>query len=100
MRLIIPLICEDYLIEGEFRKLKWCHPDPVDLPFPCMHGLTDFCNPACPAYFVGGRVSEILQLSLSESRVYLSSSMAYDRARGPHMVSDKCINRWSVSSTH
>ena len=32
-----PIDCEDYLIEREFRKIKRCHPDPVDLPFPnCM----------------------------------------------------------------
>ena len=32
--------------------------------------------------------------------VHFLSYRAYGRARGPHMVSDICINRWSVRSTH
>ena len=51
-----PIDCEDYLIERKFWKLKWCQPDPVYLPFLCMHGFTDFYNPACSAHLGGGRV--------------------------------------------
>ena len=96
-----PIDSEDYLIEREFRKLKRHCPDPVDLPFLCMLGFTDFYNPACPAHLVSSSVPlRSCRLSPSESRACLSSCIAYDRARGPHMVSDKCINRWSASPTH
>ena len=44
-----PIDCEDYLIEREFRKLKRHCPDQMDLPFPHMHGFTDFYNLACPS---------------------------------------------------
>ena len=74
---------------------------PVYLPFPCMHGFTDFCNPVHPAHLVGGVVPlRPCRLSPSEMRANFPSYKAYDRTRGPYMVSDRCINRWSVSQAH
>ena len=67
-----------------------------------MHGFTDFYNPVCPAHFVGSRVPlRPCRLSPSERRVHFPTYRACDRTRGPHMVSGRCINRWSpVSPTH
>ena len=47
---------EDPLNGRELRKLKRCPPDPVDIPFPHMHGSTDFYNNAYTAHLGGGRV--------------------------------------------
>ena len=64
-----PIDCEDYLIEREFRKLKRHCPYPVDLPLPCMHGFTDFYNPAHCGCLVGGTVPlKTHRLFPSESR--------------------------------
>ena len=95
-----PTDCEDFLIEREFRKLKRCHPDPVDLSFPCMHGCTDFHNPAHPACLDNG-IIPLRPCRLSpERRVHFPSYRAYYRARGHHIASDRHINRWPVSPTH
>ena len=76
-------------------------PDAVDLAFSHMHGFTDFYNPVHPVHLVGSRVLlRPHRLSPSERRVCFPSYRACDRARGPHMVSDRCINRWYVSPIH
>ena len=96
-----PIDCEDYIIEREFRQLKRFHPHPVELTFPCVHGFRDFYCPAFLACLVGGRVPlGLCRFSLCERRAQLSLYRACDKARGPHMVSDRCINRWSISPTH
>ena len=88
-------------VKREFRKLKSSHPDPVDLPFSHTHGFTDFYNPVHPAHLVSDRVPlKACRLSPSERRVSLYSYRAYYRATGPYMVSDRCINRLSVSPSH
>ena len=66
-----------------------------------MYGFTDFSSAGNPAHPVGGRVPlRTCRLSPSERRVCFPSYRACDKARGPHMVSERCINRWSVSPTH
>ena len=53
MMLTILLTVNTILLRESFRKLKRHCLDPVELPFPCMHGFTDFYN---PVYLFGGRV--------------------------------------------
>ena len=48
-----PIDCEDYLIEREFRRLKRCHPDSVDLLSPvCMTSQTSTILHAQPILLV------------------------------------------------
>ena len=75
-----PIGCEDYLTEGEFRKLKRHHPNSVDSPFPHMLGFTNFYNPAHPAHLVRGRVPlQLHRLSPSERRECFTSYRACDK---------------------
>ena len=93
-----PIDCEDYLIEREFMKLKRCHPDPVDLPFPHIHGFTDFYNPACLVCLVGGRVPlSYHRLSPSEMRECFP---LIGPETGPGVIIYHDYNRpWSPSSS-
>ena len=63
-----------------------------------LHGLLQSCM---LSQLVGGRVPlRPFRLSPSERKEYFPSYRACDRVRGPHIVLDGCINRWSVSPTH
>ena len=85
--------CGGDLIEREFRTLKRHHPDPVDLPFPHMHGFTDFYNPACPAHLAGGRVPLRPHRLSPERRAHFPSYRDCDRVMDPHMCQiDALIN--------
>ena len=95
-----PIDSEDYLIKRELMKLKRHFPEPVDLfSMPCMASQTSTILYILPTLLVVRVPFRPCQLSPLERRACLSCYRTYDRTRGPHMVSDRCINRWSVSSS-